>query len=415
MLTRFCLFGFLKNQRYHDPFIVLAFMEQGWSFFEIGALIATRELAQNIMEIPSGVLADHWGRRRVMMISAGGAALSFLTLGLGGSLGVMFLAMAMLGAAEAFRTGTHKAMIFSWLRSLGREEERTKIYGQTRSWSKLGSALSVLIAAALVFSSGGYQQIFLLSAVPSALNVINFLGYPAELDERGSGERPSLKSRLVQLGETLKRPTLRALILESMAFEGSYKAAKDYLQPLLLQVATVGALAGLFVVGDAQLGDTQRVALVSAPVFLTLHLVSAVASKRAHLLTKRWGEARASWGIWAGLALVSLGLLGGLSWGLTALSVSLFVLMAVLQNLWRPIVISRFDTHGAAEHGAAVLSVESQAKGLATLILAPGLGWLVDTFSVHDPALWPVAAVCLAISLVALISTGRRRRSWISP
>jgi uncharacterized membrane protein YfcA len=39
MLFRFSLYGFLKNQRYFEPFLVLAFLEKGLSFFEIGLLI----------------------------------------------------------------------------------------------------------------------------------------------------------------------------------------------------------------------------------------------------------------------------------------------------------------------------------------------------------------------------------------
>ena len=62
MLLRFCLYGFLKNQRYYESFLVLAFLEKGLSFFVIGLLVAFREVAVNIMEIPSGAIADVWGR-----------------------------------------------------------------------------------------------------------------------------------------------------------------------------------------------------------------------------------------------------------------------------------------------------------------------------------------------------------------
>jgi hypothetical protein len=82
MLTRFSLYGFLKNQKYYEPFIILAFRDKGLSFFVIG---------------------------------------------------------------EAFRTGTHKAMIFDWLESEGRTKELTKVYGFTRSWSQMGSAMSVIV------------------------------------------------------------------------------------------------------------------------------------------------------------------------------------------------------------------------------------------------------------------------------
>ena len=57
MLWRFSLYGLLKNQRYFEAFLVLAFVERGLSFAEIGALIALRELTTNVLEVPSGIMA----------------------------------------------------------------------------------------------------------------------------------------------------------------------------------------------------------------------------------------------------------------------------------------------------------------------------------------------------------------------
>ena len=95
---------------------------------------------------------------------------------------MFFLAMFCFAIGEAFRTGTHKAMIFTWLRDQGREHERTRVYGYTRSWSQIGSAVSVVLAAIFVFTADNYTSIFFLSAIPCILNIINFLGYPRNLD-----------------------------------------------------------------------------------------------------------------------------------------------------------------------------------------------------------------------------------------
>ncbi len=69
MIGRFSLYGFLKNQRYFEPFIILFFLDKGLSFTQIGLLVGFRELAINLMEIPSGAIADLFGRRRSMILS----------------------------------------------------------------------------------------------------------------------------------------------------------------------------------------------------------------------------------------------------------------------------------------------------------------------------------------------------------
>ena len=69
MLRRFCLYGFLKNQQYYDPFLVLAFLQMGLSYTLIGVLIAFREVVLNLSEIPTGAVADLFGRRKSMIFS----------------------------------------------------------------------------------------------------------------------------------------------------------------------------------------------------------------------------------------------------------------------------------------------------------------------------------------------------------
>lgn len=160
MLFRFSLYGFLKNQRYYDPFLYLAFLEKGLSYFAIGILIGFREVCTNLFEIPSGAVADLYGRRRAMIFSFCAYIASFVIFAVSESLFPLFAAMFFYGLGDAFRSGTHKAMIFDWLRLQGRSDEKTKIYGFTRSWSQMGSAVSVLIAGALVFYSGNFVDIF---------------------------------------------------------------------------------------------------------------------------------------------------------------------------------------------------------------------------------------------------------------
>ena len=55
MFPRFALYGFLKNLRFFEPFMVLFFREQGMSFLQIGVLYAIRDVATNLLEIPAGV------------------------------------------------------------------------------------------------------------------------------------------------------------------------------------------------------------------------------------------------------------------------------------------------------------------------------------------------------------------------
>ena len=412
MLARFSLYGFLKNQRYFEPFLLLAFLEKGLTFLDIGWLIAFREVTVVLLEIPSGAVADVFGRRKSMVLSFLAYITSFLVFGLAQQLPLLFVAMFLFGVGEAFRTGTHKAMIFAWLRLEGRLDERTKYYGYTRSWSKFGSALSVLVAAALVFISGAYTTVFFFAIPPYVLGIVNFAGYPKELDEGVEG-RASLATVWRHMSRalvaSLKYAKLRRLLLESMGFEGVFHAVKDYIQPVLTAAAAV-TVAGYVVVEDWT--EPQQAVLLVAPVYLALYLLSGVASRRAHVLADATGgEDRAALFLWGAAVVVFIGLALAAFYEVLAVVIAAFVSLHILQNLWRPILISRLDAHGGEFQGATLLSVESQSRRVATMVVAPLIGLAVDAVAARGMggAFWPIGVLGGVVTLGFFVTSWNKK------
>ncbi|MAE62336.1 MAG: hypothetical protein CMJ49_13390 [Planctomycetaceae bacterium] len=410
MIVRFSLYGFLKNQRYFEPFLFLAFLDKGLDFTDIGLLIAVRELTTNVLEIPSGAVADVISRRWSMILSFAAYIAAFLALGLADDMSLLYVGMLLFGVGEAFRSGTHKSMIFAWLRSENREDERVKVYGYTRSWSKYGSAVSVALAAPIVMVTDRYEWIFFAAIIPYLLNMINLIGYPRALDEieGKAASLPEVFGHIVStLRESIRRPRLRRLFFESMGFDGVFTATKDYLQPVLAALALTVAASWIVVEGWS---ETQREALLVGPVYIVLHVLSGMASRRSHVVSDRAGhEDRAARWMWGVSALVFVGLtVSGVRGWLIGMVVG-FVVLHVLHNLWRPVLISRFDTHGDAGRGASLLSIESQARRLATIIIAPVLGFAVDQATAADglSPWWPVGAIGLVCSVLFFATSFR--------
>jgi hypothetical protein len=414
MIGRFSLYGFLKNQQYYDYFLILAFRQMGLSYFAIGILVAFREIMINLMEIPTGGVADLCGRRGSMIFSFVSYIISFAIFGSSGVaatefglsqpvlISLLFLAMFFFAIGDAFRTGTHKALIFTWLSNQGRTNDVTEVYGYTRSWSKIGSAVSVIVACVIVFKTSNYITVFFFAIIPYILNIINFLGYPKEIDCKIE-EKTSLGDIVSHLKVTLvssvKQAGLRRLILESMGFEGFFKASKDYLQPILM-AAALPLTAALF--ADLQLSNEQKSVVLIGPVFFLLFILSALASRNAYRLVSKAGheDQTAKW-LWGVGALVFLVLLPAMFYETHWIMITCFVVLYVIQNFWRPVLISRFYAHSDEAKGATVLSIESQAKSLSTMILAPVLGLAIDLargHSIGGSAFWPMGALGLIIS-----------------
>jgi len=395
MLFRFSLYGFLKNQKYYEPFMILAFRDKGLSFFMIGLLIGFGKVCVNVFEIPTGVIADMYGRRKSMILSFCGYIAAFAVFALSKMVWPLFAAMLLYSIGESFRTGTHKAMIFDWLKRQGMEKQKTKYYGLTRSWSEMGSALSVVIAAVIVLVSQNYNYIFWFSIIPYMAGLINFFGYPAYLD--GEIETAaSLKATLVRLKQTLvdlwRNRSLRRLFTESMTFKGSYTVTKEYLQPLLKQTAMALPFFTVF-------AETKRSAILVGAVFFVLHLVSGYASRMSHTFSARsGGERQASKWLWFVQGVLFAAMIPAFLYRIHWVAILAFVGVAVFQNTWRPILMSRIDDCTDSKVGATVLSLDSQLEAAFVMIAAPLIGYLVDL-----TGFWVVGTFGTASAIVGLL------------
>ncbi len=421
MLTRFCLYGFLKNQRYFEPVFILALLDKGLGFGLIGVLFGFRELIVAVLEIPSGAAADVLGRRGSLVLATGAYIVSFAVFALAEPVWMLFLAMACYGVGEAFRSGTHKALIFRWLEIEGRTREKTRVYGLTRSWSKYGSALAVVMTGLLLGATTSYEVVFAATIVPYALLLVNLLTYPRALEaspardvekakgepgaehlDDGAAESPRAKERSLRqvwrhtldtLKLSLRRRALRRLIVSSMGFDGMFHAAKDYLQPVLAAIA-------LSMLASRPMEDEQAVAAVLTPVYVGLYVLAGLAS--------RWSHRFSAWAGGERQGMARLWVAFGVCFGVVLLPVPVavagaFVALHAIQNLWRPMLIARFDDEGEEARGATILSIESQARHLATMVLAPAIGFAVQAVSASPERVevWPIGVVGVMVAVVA--------------
>ena len=367
--AKFSSYGFLKNLRFFEPFMILFLLGQGLSYLQVGTLYAIREIAVNVMEIPSGAVADGLGRRRTMVGAFLAYIVSFALFWFGSTMSLFLPAILFFSVGEAFRTGTHKAMIFAYLQMNDLQEYGNDYYGHTRSWSQMGSAISALIAAGIVFLSRNYRAVFLYSMIPYVLDLLLMLSYPKELDGvtgtisvRSIGENFRTVGRGVV--ETFRRPGAARAVLSASSFGGYYKGAKDYLQPM------VSALAITIPVAQS-LTAQRREALLIGAAYTVIYVLTSIASRTSARVAKRFRhpESALNWLLILGLG---LGLVAGISrrQGLTVVPVVVFLSIYVLQNFRQPVGVSVVADRIPEDILATVLSAQSQLQSLFAAIVA---------------------------------------------
>ncbi len=403
MLFRFSLYGFLKNQVYFEPFFAIILLGRGLDFFTIGVVFAVQDVVTNLLEVPSGWVADTWGRRRSMILSFSAYLASFLVFAFATGL-IWFLPAAVcFGVGEAFRSGTHKAMIFEWLRSRGRLAERTRVYGFTRSWSQIGSAVAAVLSAGFALWLDELRWLFLITCVPYVLGLVNFFGYPDEVEPAAAGQAKPSEGFVGTLKMVFGRAGLRRLILESCAMQGVYKLLVPYM-PVVLALAGLPAAGKLSGVAD---GLPVASVIWIAGVGAGLHLFGALGSYFAHRITAP--DAAGNPGhrrLWLGVLVVICLQIAGVSTGFVVPAALGFVGFAFLYNAWRPAFLTRFDVDTPPDRQAMVLSVESQANTAFTAVLAPVAGAMVDAWGLISVFAFGLALAGFALGLPG----GREKR-----
>lgn len=393
---KFCAYGFLKNLRFFEPFLMLFFLEKGLTYLEIGTLYAAREVCVNIIEIPSGVIADTLGRRRSMAVSFISYILSFIVFFYADSYWILFLAMLVFAAGEAFRTGTHKAMIFDYLHMHNWGHLKAHYYGHTRAWSQAGAALSALIAAFLVFWKGSYAPVFLFTIIPYVLDLILILSYPANLDGPRHTSDKTVASEFSSVVQSLikslrNKDLLRAIANQSL-YSGYYKAFKDYLQPILKNFAI--ALPVLLA-----LQDDQRTALITGFVYAALYLLTAYASKSSGKMSERFHTLAIPLNSMLFMG-ISFGVVSGIAYwlGVPLVAIILYVGIYVIENLRKPMGIAYVTERMDKGSLASALSVESQAETLFAVVIALMLGFFSNLWGLGMGIL-VVSAICFVLAL----------------
>jgi MFS family permease len=371
---KFAAYGFLKNLRFYEAFLILFFLEKGIDYLKIGLLYSIREITIMLFEIPSGLVADVLGRKKTLIASFFVYILSFATFYFSNHFGLMVLAMVLFALADAFRSGVHKAMIFQYLTRHNRTGQKTDYYGHTRSWSQTGSAIASLIAGAMVFYYGSYRIIFAVSAVPYFLDMLLIWSYPGYLDgEFDTKNKKSVGEKFAEVWKTivmsLKEFSLLRILSSLSLHTGYYKAVKDYIQPVMVSLAITLPWLPL-------LREKQKSALVIGVIYFFLYLLTAQTSRSSGRFLKKFTHFSRPMnltmvtGILLGFA---AGIFYLLHWYI--LSILGFVLIMLNENLRKPIGIAFVTGTSNDKAAASVLSIQSQAQSFVAAIMAFVIGW----------------------------------------
>lgn len=379
-IIKFCFYGFLKNLRFFDPFLIIYFLSMDLSLFQVGVLYSIREILNYIFEIPSGIFADNYGKKTELCFCFVLYIISFVFFFVGGSFWILAIAMAFFGLGEAFRSGTHKGMILYYLEEKDWFSLKSFVYGRTRSFSLLGSSLSAFLSIIFVLGFGNLKVLFLMCILPYIVNFGLILSYPKRFNEKSKSEirmRDFFSISVSQLKSILKNAVIIKTVLSSASFDAIFRSIKDYIQPIL-QMVIIGSSA--YLTKNLNSDDTMSIYLGVA--YGIIYILSAAASRNVYILN-RFKSSRFLMNLFFDLIAAAFILLSVLlKFNAVYLIIIVYFIFYILKDARKPLFVDVIGDCIKKGDSVTVLSIESQFRALFVAVLAPLFGFIADKLSI---------------------------------
>lgn len=154
-IRAFLAFRLLFTVRFYYPVLAILFLDYGLTLGQFALLNTLWAAAIVVLEVPSGALADRWGRARMVRLASWlmTAEMAVLVVVPLGSPGLVLAAFALnrilSGMAEACASGADEALAYDSLKALGREGEWPAVLRKLMRWQAVCFAVAMLVGAAV--------------------------------------------------------------------------------------------------------------------------------------------------------------------------------------------------------------------------------------------------------------------------
>jgi MFS family permease len=345
------------------------FVLQAWFLFWVFTL-----------EIPTGVVADKFGRKISVAIGCLLFGADMLLFGLVRNYPVLFVAEFFGAVGMTLMSGAEQALLYDSLVALKLEDRARHYFSRYDAAGTLGMLLAFPVGS-FVGSLGRYPQMipvtFIMSAASAALAAVVYLSM--EEPHRSKPREGFLRMGIEGLRKLFVHRQLRSYVLNAVTISAVTFFAFWLYQPIArragLGVAWLGVLAaGFNLFSSVLLANSARLeALVGLRRLLFLSAVVPAA-------------------LFAALGLIYH----------AAFIVPALFLLVGCRMIRIPLLNDLINRQIESENRATVISAVSLVERFATFTLYPVVGWLMDVSL--DRTLFVLAVLCVVFAVATRLS-----------
>ncbi|MEU2390440.1 MFS transporter [Streptomyces sp. NPDC007369] len=142
--------AFLQNLALWVPIEKLFMTDIGFDAAGVGVMAAVYSLVVPVFEVPSGLLADRWSRRGVLVLACLAAVVSVTIGGLSRNVAMYMVSAFFLGVFFAMQSGTFESIVYDTvLEETGSSDDFERVIGRVRVMESTALVVGALAGGAL--------------------------------------------------------------------------------------------------------------------------------------------------------------------------------------------------------------------------------------------------------------------------
>jgi len=365
------------------PIIVLFFQEHGLTLTEVMILQSIYSFSVALFEIPSGYIADIFGRKKTIVLSTIFTFIGFLVFSFFGGFYAFAIAQVLVGIGGSLMSGSDSAIIYDTLLETSSKTTYTKIEGRSYAIGNFSEAFAGILGGFLAVGSI-YMPIYvqtsiLFFSIPIAFTLIEpTMHKENKLDRSFKAVLQVVKFAMVD------NQKLKWLIIYSSAMGVATLSMAWFAQPFFKSINIPLAYFGI--------------------LWAVLNFSAGITSFNAHQLDKKDNNYKILF--YLSLAMpISFLFLG---YNSSVFGLIFILLIYLLRGIVTPILRNAINENTTSNKRSTVLSVRSLMIRISFAISAPILGYIADNYSLAI-SFYALAIVVAFFSILSAIKLNRIR------
>jgi MFS family permease len=360
---------------------------KGLNLFQIGIMESIFHITSFLMEIPTGMVADVYGRRVSRYTGRILAVVSTLIMLMANNVYLFALSFIFSALSYNLESGAGDALIYDSLKELDKESDYTKYKGRFEIFFQLASMGSLLVGGYL--ATRDYSLVYKLSLFIGIITIIQSFSFTEPRIGLAEREKTAYLTFLKQLKSSLnivrENPVIAFVILFMNLFSTMFTTEFFYLQNYQKSIGNTELQIGLILAAGS--------------------LAAAFTASKAYKIEKRYPMKN---------ILVFLSILSALCfWGMTIEKMMwlMFIFLSATESIIYIMVNNYLNSLIPSQQRATILSFDSMAFSFFMISFFPIFGKIGDVFglAVSFRITATIATIILAVFVLMLIKNKKSR------